>query len=101
MPETFLILLAGGVMLAAAIPNPRDVTLQWLRLAGIIALTIAGLSAFFRIRNDYARSNFETIGYALVGACVCAQLAFTQVASRSLQRCFALCGFAVSLMLAT
>src|SRR5436190_12634685 len=34
-------------MLAAAIPNPREVTVHWLRLAGIIALTMLGLSAFF------------------------------------------------------
>ena len=26
MPETFLILLSGGVLLAAAVPNPRQVS---------------------------------------------------------------------------
>ena len=40
MPETFLILLCGGVMLASAVPKARDVTLQWLRLCGIIAITM-------------------------------------------------------------
>ena len=44
MPETFLILLTGGVMLAAAISDPHQVTLHWLRLCGIIALSLA----FFR-----------------------------------------------------
>ena len=51
MPETFLILLAGGVMLAAAVPDPATVTLHWLRLSGIIALCMCGLGVFFYLRR--------------------------------------------------
>src|SRR6267142_2091212 len=40
MTETFLVLLAGGVMLAAFISDPREVTVNWLRLAGIISLAV-------------------------------------------------------------
>jgi hypothetical protein len=51
MPETFLILVAGGIMLAVAIPRPRDVTVHWLRLAGIIALAMGGIGIFFAARR--------------------------------------------------
>jgi hypothetical protein len=47
MTESFLILLAAGVMLAAGISNPKEVTINWLRLAGIIALAMAALSLYF------------------------------------------------------
>src|SRR5687767_12329649 len=52
MTETFLILLAAGVMLAAAISNSKQVTLRWLRLAGIIALAVGGLALFFYLRRE-------------------------------------------------
>ena len=63
MTETFLILLAGGVMLAAAVSRPKElrrqgpddldgVTLQWLRLAGIIALALGALAMFFFLRRE-------------------------------------------------
>jgi len=52
MPETFLILLAGGVMAAAAISSPRLVTVHWLRLAGILGLSFAGLAVFFAFGRD-------------------------------------------------
>src|SRR5258705_7668149 len=51
MSETFLVLLAGGVMLAVVIPDPRDVTVNWMRLGGVIALTLVGLSIFFYTRR--------------------------------------------------
>jgi hypothetical protein len=96
MPETFLILLAGGVMLAAAIPDPRDVTLLWLRLAGIIALALAGLSAFFWLRRDEPRSALSTWLYAVTIATVLGQLGFAQVARRLAQRAFALLAYATA-----
>jgi hypothetical protein len=96
MPETFLILLAGGVMLAAAIPDPREVTLLWLRLAGIIALSLAGLSAFFWLRRDEPRSAAPTWLYAAMIAAVLAQLGFAQIAGRRAQRAFALLAYATA-----
>ena len=47
MTEAFLVLLAGGVMLAAVISDPKQVTVNWLRLAGIIALAMGALSSSF------------------------------------------------------
>src|SRR5258705_5133077 len=51
MTESFLVLLAGGVMLAAFISDPREVTVNWLRLAGIIALAMTALAAYFFSRR--------------------------------------------------
>jgi hypothetical protein len=89
MPETFLILLAGGIMLAAAISNPNDVTLLWLRLAGIIALALSALSVFFFFRRDEGRSAIQLAWYGAALAMVLGQLAFVQVAWRRTQRVLA------------
>ena len=88
MPETFLILLAGGTMLAAAVSDPKAVILRWLRLAGIIALSMAGLSTFFAVRRD-AISTTLGVWLAVVFIAMLGQLAFVQVAFRRTQRIFA------------
>src|SRR5688500_4124584 len=95
MPETFLILLAGGVMLAAALSDPKEVTLHWLRLGGMIALCMAGLALFFYFRRGplaelpimYRRIQLGLV-LATVGA-ILGQLAFVQVAWRTTQRVLA------------
>lgn len=86
MPETFLILLAGGVLLAAAVPNPVDVTLHWLRLAGIIALCLAAVSVFFYLRRDTPRQMPANLAYGFSFAAILLQLAFVQVAWRRTRR---------------
>jgi hypothetical protein len=104
MVETFLILFAGGVLLAAAVPRPADVTLNWLRLAGIIALCLYGLSVFFYARGGsvadvpafYRRMQVGLIG--TTGACVLAQLALAQTARPRAQRAVALLGFLVGVL---
>ena len=104
MPETFLILLAGGVMLAAAASDPRQVTLNWLRLAGIIALSVGGLAAFFWVQRApaaelpafYRRVQAGLVVAALVA--VLGQLAFVQVAWRATQRAFAMSAFFLAVL---
>ena len=96
MPETFLILLAGGVMLAAAIPNPKDVTLQWLRLAGIIALCAAALGGFFLVNGNRGWAILIAIPPAVL---VLAQLVAAQTARRNAQRIFAILAFAAATVL--
>jgi hypothetical protein len=93
MPETFLILLAGGIMLAAAISDPKQVTLLWLRLAGIIALSLAGLAMFFLLRRDGPRLPKQWVATGITIACILAQLAFVQIAWRATQRAFALLAY--------
>jgi len=104
MPETFLILLAGGVMLAAAVPRPDDVTLHWLRLGGIIALCMFALGAFFYVRRDlvsempafYRRVQAGLLVAAAAG--ILGQLAFVQVAWRRTQRAFAAGAFVIAVL---
>jgi hypothetical protein len=90
MTETFLILFAGGIMLAAAIANPRQVTLLWLRLAGILALCMAALAYFFLYRRDASAQPGQQVLTCAIAIFVLGQLAFVQVARRTLQRFFAL-----------
>lgn len=103
MPETFLILLAAGVMLAGAASSPAAVTLQWLRLAGIIALSACGLGVFFYLRRDATGVSpiFLRIQMGLIAATVLAvlgQLAFVQIAWRRTQRGFALAAFVIGIL---
>jgi hypothetical protein len=104
MTETFLILLAGGVMLAAAISDPKEVTLQWLRLAGIIALALGALGLFFFLRREVPAESspfFHRLQLGLLIAfllAVLGQLGFVQVAWRSVQRGFAAVAFVVGVL---
>jgi hypothetical protein len=104
MTETFLILLAAGVMLAAAVSDPKQVTLQWLRLCGIIALALAALAAFFLLRRDVATGvtaryrGVELGQVAATGALVLGQLAFVQAARPRVGRWLAAVAFAVGVM---
>jgi hypothetical protein len=98
MPETFLLLFAGGVMLSAAVPDPRAVTLRWLRLAGIIALTLAALSGVFIIYSQGWRRLYLLAPFVVA---ILGQLAFVQVARRSTQRAFATIASIVAIATAT
>src|SRR4051794_18392536 len=93
MPETFLILLAGGIMLAAAVSDPRQVTLNWLRLAGILALSMGGLGAFFFVRREEVKQATQWTAMGLTLGAVMGQLAFVQVASCGVQRSLAAVAF--------
>ena len=99
MPETFFVLLAGGVMLAAWVPRPTDVTLLWLRLAGIIALVMAGLSFFFWTRREGISTHSQSILYAAVALLILLQLAASQLSHRHLQRWAALAAFLAAIIL--
>lgn len=96
MPETFLILLAGGIMLAAGICDPKAVTLNYLRLAGILALCAAGLSFFFLFKGPEAADHRAVWMTSSVIVVVMAQLATVQIGWRTVQRVFAF----ISLLLA-
>lgn len=104
MPETFLILFAGGIMLAAAVPAPRDVTPNWLRLAGILALCFCGLGLFFYARRDEVTAMPPLLRRVQVGLllatdlAVLGQLAFAQVVRLKAQRVMALLAFALAVL---
>jgi hypothetical protein len=97
MTESFLILLAGGIMLAAAISDPKQVTLNWLRLCGILALVMAGLSMSFLFRRERPATTFE-IAYAIAAiAAILGQLAFVQIAWLKTQQVMAALAFLLAL----
>lgn len=99
MTEAFLLLLAGGVMFAAAVPAPATVTLHWLRLAGIIALALTGLAGYFAYRRMTGGGAVEpgpAWGYAAAAGAVLAQLALVQLDVRRGQRAAALLGYAAA-----
>src|SRR4051812_22556537 len=95
MPETFLILFAGGILLAAAIEDPRQVTLHWLRLAGLIALTLSCVSLFFLLSRYYTAKADVDLRHAQFAAfwgvmlLTVAQLGFVQSQWMRTQRFFA------------
>jgi membrane-bound metal-dependent hydrolase YbcI (DUF457 family) len=104
MAETFLILFAGGVMLAAAVSNPRHVTLNWLRLAGIIALALAGVGTYFYFASETPRPGNPVVLRVQRGlltgvfVAILGQLATVQVAMRTAQRVFASAAFALAVL---
>src|SRR3954462_8926082 len=95
MPETFLILFAGGILLAAAIEDPKQVTLHWLRLAGLIALTLSGVSLFFLLSRYYTAKADVDLRHAQFAAfwsvvlLTVGQLGFVQSQWMRTQRFFA------------
>jgi hypothetical protein len=100
MLETFLILLAGGVMLAVVISNPREVTLNWLRLAGILALVFFGVGAALFLRHDpEGMELLVALCAAPIG--ILLQLAFAQTARRVLQRLAAGMSTVATIVMAT
>src|SRR5688500_4442027 len=92
MAETFFILLAGGIMLAAAVSDPNAVTLLWLRLAGIIAWCMGALGCFFYFSRDLHTGYSPVLRNVQIGLLVAtllaivAQLALVQMAWRRSQR---------------
>jgi len=82
-------LLAAGVMLAAFISDPREVTVNWLRLAGIIALTMTSLSGFFYWRREQT-SEKDWLLYALVFGTILLQIGGIHLPPARIGRPFAL-----------
>jgi hypothetical protein len=95
MPEIFLILLAGGIMFAAASPSPKSVTRRWLRLAGTLALCSTGLSIFFFYHSPAPRLTSARNDLGITAAIILAYLALARW--RPIQRVAALGAFAMAL----
>src|SRR5687768_13020199 len=96
MVECFLILLAGGVMYAAAIQDPKQVTLLWLRLGGIVALAMAGMGIFFLLRRGEPFDVKKLLCWLTIAA-ILAQLAFVQIDWRKAQRIAAIMAAALAI----
>ncbi len=99
MPETFLILLAGGIMLAAAISDPNQVTLLWLRLCGILALVMTGLSIFFLARRGGVISTDAWFTNAACAVAILGQLGFVQIGQRKMQQILGFLAFFLAIQI--
>lgn len=93
MIPVMLLMLAGGVGLAQAVSDPKAVTLQWLRLGGLIAVTLlaVAVAALFTSGAAPSESAGDDVGrFALMIGAVAVpaivQLMATQLASRRVQR---------------
>src|SRR5882762_10423337 len=100
MTESFLVLLAGGVMTAAFISDPREVTVNWLRLAGIIALAMTALSAYFYSRRD-ATTQREWILFGIVFFSILVHLGGIHMPMVAIARPFALAAAVGGVILGT
>src|SRR3954468_2827841 len=98
MTEGFLVLLAGGVMLAAFISDPREVTVNWLRLAGIIALAMTALSAFFYWRRGSTIER-EWVMYGILLVAILGEIGGIHMPIAAIGRPFALVAAAGAVLL--
>ncbi len=104
MSASFFILLAGGVLLAAAAPKPGDVRPAWLRLAGVIAVVSAALGAVLAgTRADLVETPpfFRRVQASVVGItllCAVAQLACVQRRAVRAARLAGVAGFVVAVL---
>ena len=95
-------------MLAAAVADPRAVTLNWLRLCGILALVMAGISAFFYFTREahFAQlqpvlRNVQVGLIVATGVLILAQLGLVQIAFRRTQRLLAGAAFVIAVLAGT
>ena len=87
MIPVMLLMLAGGIGLAQAVSDPKAVTLQWLRLGGLIAVTLLAV-AVAAIYPQRAEIDFPSIALIIAAVAVpsVVQLMATQLAARTVQR---------------
>ncbi len=101
-------LLVGGITLSQAVSDPRAVTLRWLRLGGLIALTLVGVALALRpgvgtggagvgFGWSSETDNAVSWGLLIASAVACVvQLVTVQLAKRDVQRVAATCGFVLA-----
>ena len=94
MIGVMLVMIAGGIGLAQAASDPKQVTLRWLRLGGIIAVTLTAVAAVIlqmTDAKDFSKAFWGML--ALVGCAFVVQLMTVQLAKRNAQRVAAALGY--------
>lgn len=93
MIAVFLLMLVGGIGLSQAVSDPKQVTLRWLRLGGIIALALLAVIATIIALSprDPDLDALWMVGGGLTFAAVAVQLLAVQKGWRTPQR-IAACG---------
>lgn len=100
MVAAMLLMFAGGIGLTQACSDPRQVTLRWLRLGGIIAVTLLAVAM---VVDATSRSsvNVGVLGlFGMVAVPMIAQLLAVQQAHRRTQRIAAWAAFLMAVILA-
>lgn len=108
MVAVLLLMFVGGIALTQTVSDPHQVTLRWLRLGGIIALTLLAVAAVVLVTGGDKVSptaRWQPAGWpwsGLVAAAVLliAQLMATQLGRRQAQRALALASSAAAMVVA-
>lgn len=91
-------MLVGGIGLSQAVSDPHAVTLRWLRLGGIIAVTLLGVAVVMNAMTGVLQTQAAVFhGLLAVTAAACViQLLCVQLAQRTAQRLAAALAFAAA-----
>src|SRR5262245_58099176 len=86
MISVILLMFAAGIGLSQAVSDPQQVTLRWLRLGGIIAISLLAVAAVLDLFADM-QTRYVTWKQLLFPGIMCVlQLMATQLAKRKFQR---------------
>jgi hypothetical protein len=101
MIPTMLLLLAAGIGLTQAVSDPRAVTLPWLRLGGIIAVTLLVVAVAAVVHSEGWDARAAITGIASPAVAFIVQLMAVQLGYRIRQRFAAAMGFLLAALSAT
>jgi len=90
MIATLLLLFVGGIGLTQAVSDPKQVTLRWLRLGGLISLALLAVAVTLTFLQH--NGNIDPLLW-IAAAMVIGQLMTVQLGKRSAQRAFAMLVF--------
>jgi len=94
MAIVMLLLFVGGIGLTLGVSDPEQVTLRWLRLGGLIAISLTAVAAVILVLGEYETGVAFWLSSAVLVAVLVGQLLLVQTAKRLPQR---LCCFLVYL----
>jgi len=96
-----LLMFVGGIGLTQAVSDPQQVTLRWLRLGGIIALSLLAVAATMHLGDPSSLTPDTSFILTCIAGCFVVQLITVQLALRFTQRVAAGCGFLTATLLVT
>ncbi len=96
MIATMLLLLTAGIGLTQAISDPFAVTLRWLRLGGVIAVTLLVVAVAAVVRSDGWSQSGAIAGVVAPAVAFLVQLMAVQLGYRRRQRIAAGLGFVLA-----